>query len=323
MKILVTGGSGFIGRQLMAQLASSDLEAINVDTAAPSAELARTWRNVSILDREALRALFRDYRPTHVVHLAANSSVYGKSLDDYRANTEGTRFLLEACAETASLERVMVTSTQHVRRPGSGPARDDTDYLPYKYYGQSKVIAEQLTRRAALKFTWTIVRPTAVWGPHHVLLADGLWKFMARGLYFHPKPDPVVRSYGYVKNVAWQLGRLLSAPSDAVHGRVIYVADGNTRQEDWVDAFARALTGRNSRKVPLSFIRLLSAFGDTAKRVGARFPMYEERLQNLTANNPVPIEPTLDLLGAPPHSFESGIKETVGWLREYWARRPA
>jgi nucleoside-diphosphate-sugar epimerase len=241
-----------------------------------------------------------------------------KSLDEFRPNTEGTANVLDACKETASIERVVITSTQHVRRPGSPPPKSDTDYIPYMLYGESKVITEQLTRAANLKCAWTIIRPTTVWGPGHLLLAEGLWRLMAQGKYFHPANDAVIRSYGYVKNVVWQIEKLLQADAAAINGKVFYVADGNMRQYEWINAFARKLTGRDVRTLPVSCIHMLAKIGDGMKAVGLRFPMFSARFENLVTPNPVPVEPTLELLGLSPHSLDEGVKETTAWLKAYY-----
>jgi nucleoside-diphosphate-sugar epimerase len=237
------------------------------------------------------------------------------SLAELRANTEGTANILNACKESPTVQRIIITSTQHVRKPVSAPSRGDTDYEPYMFYGESKVITEQLTRSAKLECAWTIIRPTAIWGPGNVGLANGLWRLMFQGKYIHPSNDPVIRSYGYVKNVAWQIEKLLRADTNAIDGKVFYVGDGNLRQFEWINAFARKLTGRNVRTLPVAFIRLLASIGDGMKAVGLRFPMYGARFQNLITPNRVPIEPTHELLGAPPYSLDQGVEETVSWLK--------
>ena len=320
MRVLVTGGSGFIGTHLMRHLMSCGHDVINLDCATPTdPNQVSLWRKCSILDRDLLKRVFQDWRPQGVVHLAALASMDVRSLDELRANTEGTSNVLNACKEVATVERVIVTSSQHVRKPGSGPAKSESDYAPLMFYGESKVITEQLTRDAELKCTWTIIRPTSVWGPGNVTLAGGMWRLMFQGKYFHPAHDPVTRSYGYVKNVTWQIEKLLQVVPHAIHGKVFYVADGNMRQQEWINAFSRQISGRDVRTLPVKFIHFLAIIGDGMRAVGLRFPMYSSRFENLITPNPVPIEPTLRLLGTPPYSMDQGIRETVGWLKAYYS----
>ncbi len=320
MKIIVTGGSGFIGTHLLRLLQTEGHQVLNLDIAPPQVEglEAVAWRNCSLLDVFGVRQVFEKFQPMAVIHLAAHAAMEAPDKSVFAVNTEGTANLLAVIKQTASVERVIITSTQHVRKPGSGMPTSDTDYVPYLYYGETKVETERLTRAADLDCAWTIVRPTAVWGPGQLLLAEGMWKLMLRGRYFHPARDPVLRSYGYVKNVVWQLERLLHASAPAVQGRVLYVADGNSRQFEWVNALSRSICGREVPTLPLWFIRLLSAFGDVVKALGINFPIYRARLENLITNNPVPVEPIIDLLGQPPHSMEEGAEETAVWLKAYF-----
>lgn len=318
MRILVTGGSGFIGNHLMVLLETRGYQSVNFDLSSPkNVSQKKYYRSGSILDMDELMRTMADFRPTHVVHLAALAVMEGKSISDFRANTQGTSNVIAAVQATPSVERLLVTSTQHVRRPGSGPAAHDEDYEPLMLYGESKVITEQLTRTANLSCCWTIVRPTTVWGPGHVTMADGLLRLISQGRYVHPANDPVLRSYGYVKNVVWQLEQILFAEKSAIDRKTFYVADANMRQLDWVNAISVGLTGRPVRTVPLCFISLLAKFGDVLRSVGLRFPMYSSRLENLTSQNHVPIEPTLQLLGASPIGLDQGIEETVAWFNDY------
>ena len=319
MKVLLTGGSGFIGRHLIAQLHSDGHEVANLDIAPPSEPSHRAlWREGSILDPESLSQCFREFQPQGVVHLAALAVMEGRSLADFRANTDGTANVLAAVKAAGTVQRLVVTSTQHVRKPGSGPPKSDDDYVPYMLYGESKVITEQLTRAAGLPGHWTLIRPTAVWGTHHPLLTSGLWRLIHRGLYRHPAHDPVIRSYGYVENVAWQIGRILSLPAEATQGRTLYVGDDNGRQVEWIHSFARALTGREARTVPLWSLRVLARIGDLVRAFGLPFPMYASRLYNLITDNPVPIQPTFDVLGRGPRTLPQGVETTATWLLEQY-----
>ena len=319
MNIVVTGGSGFIGTHLLELLRLGGHQITNIDICEPKTGDANDveWRDCSILNKEQLVRLFQEMQPSHVVHLAAYASMDARSLGEFSANIDGTANLLDAIKSVSSVERVIITSTQHVRRPGSGIPDSDTDFVPYMFYGESKVISERLTREAGLKCVWTIIRPTAVWGPGHLPLAEGLWRLMIKGRYFHPANDPVVRSYGYVKNVVWQIARLLEADELRVDRKVFYVADGTARQKDWVNAMSRELIGRDVRILPLWMIRQLANVGDGARALGIRFPIYGSRLENLITNNPVPIESTLELLGDPPYSLERGAFETSEWLKKF------
>ena len=93
-----------------------------------------------------------------MIHLAARASMQGTSIDDFLENSTGTENILNAIRQTPSVERVVIASSQHVRKPGSGLPTNDEDYNPHGLYGESKVITEQLTRSADLDCVWTIIQ---------------------------------------------------------------------------------------------------------------------------------------------------------------------
>jgi GlcNAc-P-P-Und epimerase len=318
MKILCTGGSGFIGTHLIDSLLANNIEFINIDIAKPKKQTHDAyWCECNILDLDHLKKVFGEFQPSHVIHLAARATMEGKSLDDFRDNTVGTANVLDAIQITPSVTRTVITSSQHVRKPGSGYPKNDNDYEPHGLYGKSKVITEELTRNAKLACFWTIIRPTTIWGPLHPFLPSGLWRLMKQGWYFHPNDDKVLRSYGYVKNVVWQIERILEASEDIIGSRIFYLGEKPIMQTDWIDAFSVAISGHKVTKLPKEFIHLLAYVGDSLNLLGIRFPMNSPRYFNLTTTNPVPIEPTYDAFGVPPYSFMEGIQGTVQWLETF------
>lgn len=315
MRVLVTGGSGFIGTNLTQSLVESGIAIVNVDIAPPREPRYRnSWRPCDILDRPALLAAFQEAGPTHVVHLAARTDTDSDNFADYRVNTEGTANVLEAIRNTPTVERAIITSTQFVHGPGSVPAHDE-DFKPFTTYGQSKVIAEQLTRAARLSCVWTIVRPTNIWGPWHPRYPREFWRVLRRGLYVHPGREPVIRCYGYVGNVVHQIRQILEAPPSLVHERVFYLGDPPINVLDWTDGFSRAITGRPVRIVPRSIVRALAVAGDLARAAGIPFPIYSSRYRSMVTDYVVPMEPTFQAFGEPPYSMRDGIQATVQWLK--------
>ena len=119
----------------------------------------------------------------------------------------------------------------------------------------------------------------------------------------------------------WQIERILESSVELVNQKVYYVGDAQTRQIEWVNAFSRALTGKNVRLLPVQLIHLLAKIGDFLSLFSIQFPMYGERYRNLTTDNPVPMEPVLNAFGPPPCTLSDGVNETVEWLRsqgDFW-----
>ncbi len=318
MRLLVTGGSGFIGTNLIESFAGNEQVVLNYSIDPPlNAAQNPCWREGDILDAQATLTAFRDFQPEHVLHLAARAECDEKTTvaKGYRVNTEGTDNVLKAIAQTPSVQRSIITSTQFVCAPGRLPL-NETDCYPDTVYGQSKVITEQLTRAANLPSCWTIIRPTNVWGPWHMRYRREFWRVLERGFYIHPGRQPVIRSYAYVMNVVDQIRKIFAAPRPQVQGQTFYLGDRPINLLEWVNGFSRALNGRDVRVLPRPLMRSLALLGDIPSALsGKPFLINSSRLRSMVTDYPTPMEPTLALLGENPHTLEDGIKATVDWLR--------
>jgi len=208
----------------------------------------------------------------------------------------------------------VIVSTQYVCGPGRQPENDE-EYFPHTVYGQSKVITEQLTRKADLSCVWTLVRPTNVWGPWHLRYQREAWRVIQKGLYLHPAGKPVVRSYGYVGNIVWQMEQILNAPVGQVDRQTFYVGDRPIDIYEWVDAFSMALRNQHARKVPRFILRMIGLAGDALGWVGIKFPLTSSRVTSMTQDYLTSMDKTFEAFGEPPCSLQAGVSETVQWLR--------
>lgn len=320
MRILVTGGSGFIGTNAVEAWSKDGDAVLNYAIHPPlNPEQASYWRAGNILDPSATIAAFREFQPDRVLHLAARAECDENTTVEkgYRANTEGTRNVLAAIRATASVQRAIITSSQFVCAPGRLP-KNDSDYFPETVYGQSKVITEQLTREANLPCCWTIIRPTNIWGPWHMRYRREFWRVVERGLYIHPGRKPVIRCYGYVKNVVHQIQRIFEADADLVRGQTFYLGDRPINLYDWTNGFSRALRGQEVRVVPRPIMHALALLGNIpAYLTGKPFLISSSRFRSMTTDYETPMERTFELLGENPYTLEAGIDQTVKWLRSH------
>jgi len=182
-RILITGGSGFIGTNLTQSYTTAGASVLNIDTAQPHlTPRDGAWVPIDILDRAALIEAFRQFEPQHVVHLAARTDLdERRDTAGYRANVEGVENVIAAVRAIPSVERTVFASSRLVCRIGYTP-RHDTDYCPTTLYGASKVRGEELVRAVGDEFPpWAIVRPTSIWGPWFGVPYRLLFELIERG----------------------------------------------------------------------------------------------------------------------------------------------
>ena len=323
MRILVTGGSGFIGTHFieLVRKESPSSEVCNVDVAPPKLpEHLPLWIQGDILNPDRLLDIFREFRPTHVVHMAARTDTYGTELEDYNVNTKGSANVISAIKQSGSVERIIFVSTQYVVGPGP-IATSNRDHRPHTVYGQSKCVMETMIYDDASLPPWTIVRPTNIWGSWHPRYSQEFWLVLKKGRYVHPGGKPVRRAYGYVGNIVEQMWQVFKLENALVEGKVFYVGDPVDDIVKWVTAFSLELTGRGPRVAPRFVLRSIAVVGDIAVKMGLRFPLFTTRYRSMTQDYVVDMEPTFRALGKPRYSVEEGARLTSQWLKtqgEVW-----
>jgi nucleoside-diphosphate-sugar epimerase len=316
-KVLVTGGSGFIGIHLVELLRQRNYTVLNLDIKKPiDNKNLDLWTNVSLLEKDSLGKYVAKFNPNYIVHLGATTTQDAKSLDDFEVNIKGTQNILDTSSMLTNLKKFVFTSTQYVNSPGYAISEILDELKPYGFYGDSKLLGEKMTADLLQDSSWTIIRPTTIWGPWHPILAKGLWKQILKARYFHPKSDTAVKAYGYVKNSAWQIVSLMEMDNSLTDKKVFYIGDENISQDKWVSAFVFRLTNRKMRRIHKLNLFMLSEIGELLNRLGIKFPMYRSRYRNLITSNPSPLDNILMLLGPPPILFEEAVDETCAWLEE-------
>jgi dTDP-4-dehydrorhamnose reductase len=161
-RVLVTGGSGFLGGRLLKRL-STDVEATGTFMQTARRELPLIQLDVT--DRDAVRRLFSSGRFDICVHSAANCNVEWCEVHDqlaYTLNVEGTRNVVDACNATGT--RLIFISTDHVFDGTPGTAyTEDVLPRPLQRYGASKLEAEGIVRTHAGSLT---LRLPTLYGKH-------------------------------------------------------------------------------------------------------------------------------------------------------------
>lgn len=315
-KVLVTGGSGFIGTNLIVGLLAEKYEVLNVDKVAPRDKQQHSyWSQADILDYPKLESIIKGFSPDVIVHLAAVTDLDGKTSEYYKANTEGTNNIIKIAAELPTLRRVLFTSSMYVCQPGYIPQNYD-DYKAHTPYGQSKVDGELLVKNSSKQqYDWAIIRPTSIWGPWFGIPYIDFFKVVYQGQYYD-FGSTCTKTYGYVENAVYQLKKLINA--DNVHGQTFYIGDQPPIPiAEWANEISTAMGKGTIKKIPYFAIKIAALGGDLLTKLGIKFPMTSFRLANMQTNNILPLEPIYAIAGPGPVSRLEGVKKTIDWLREY------
>ncbi|MEO5599254.1 MAG: dTDP-glucose 4,6-dehydratase [Novosphingobium sp.] len=332
MRVIVTGGAGFIGSALVRYLVDLGYEVLNIDALTYAGNLASLgdvdgrdnyrFLHANICDRAGLAAALADFQPDRIMHLAAEShvdrSITGAS-DFIHTNVLGTFTLLEAAREFwAGLDaaargafRFLHVSTDEVYGSlgSDGLFAETTAYDPSSPYSASKAASDHLARAWHRTYGLPVIVSNCSnnYGPYQFpeklipLTVLNALEGLALPVYGHGEN---VRDWLYVEDHVAALDLI------AARGRVgetYNVGGGNERRN--VDV-VRAICSVLDRLVPTERLREeLITFVTDRPGHDARYAIDASKLES-------------ELGWRAQHSFESGLEKTVRWFldNDWWWR---
>lgn len=338
MKILVTGGAGFIGSAVVRHIIdNTSASVVNLDKLTYAGNLNSVYlassseryffENVDICNRDELDRVLRTHQPDAVMHLAAESHV-DRSIDgpaDFiETNIVGTYKLLEACrafwnelaADRKSKFRFHHISTDEVY--GDLHGTDDlftesTPYSPSSPYSASKASSDHLVRAWYRTYGLPVVITNCSnnYGPYHfpekLIPLITLNALAGNSLPVYGKGNQV-RDWLYVEDHARALFKVVT---EGVVGETYNIGGHNEKQNIEVIKAICTLLEELAPNKPLGLNRYEDLITHVADRPGhdVRYAIDASKIERELGWKPI-------------ESFESGLRKTVQWYlnHEDWWR---
>ena len=336
MKLLITGGAGFIGSAVVRHvIRTTDWSVANVDVltyagnleslAEAGASNRHRHYKVDIRDRPALDAVFAETKPDAVLHLAAESHV-DRSIDGAApfidTNVGGTYTLLEAAlaywrtldAESRQRFRFQHISTDEVfgSLGPTGKFTEHTPYAPNSPYSASKAASDHLVRAWHHTYGMPVLTTNCSnnYGPYH--FPEKLIPLVIiRALRGEPLPiygkGENVRDWLHVEDHAEALTLVLQQGQPGESYNV--GGDSERRNVEVVRAICRLLDEMLPDSPHRPHERLIQFVTDRPGH-DARYAIDASKIRR-------------ELGWRPRHSFDQGLRETVRWFirnRSWWER---
>ena len=262
MKVLVTGGSGFLGINLIRYLRTKGVDEIRVLDIADFdyPEQSEPWLKFLKGDVRDVAAVERSVEGCDVVvHCAAALPLYSEE-DIYTTEVDGCRNVLAACRKFGCDRMIQISSTAVYGVPKKHPIDETDPIVGVGPYGHAKIEAEEICR-AAIKegYCVSIIRPKSFIGPERLgvfaLFYD--WAYTGHGF---PMIGSGQNRYQLmdVDDLCGAIWSAMTYPKDVVATEFnIGAKDFTTMKEDYQAVLDRAGHGKKIRGMPVKPLILI------------------------------------------------------------------
>jgi nucleoside-diphosphate-sugar epimerase len=315
--ILVTGGTGFVGRHLVGQLVT-DNRRVRVLSRTPGRVALPegvSWARGELTDPASLRAALREVET--VVHA-------GAALDEgpaahaalERVNAAGTEAMARAARE-AGVRRFVHISSAGVYGDGctARPHQESDTPCPVTPYERSKLAAEAALAAAldGSSVRWTILRPQGLYGPDRPATAAFFRSVARRALWFHG-PARVVVHPTYIEDLTAAVRRVLEL--DGPDGEIINIAGARSLEFPELISLIGARVGHVPTHITAPrWTRLPADLASRAWSALGQPPALLARSSRAWINRAVSIDKARRLLGFAPLALEHGLDRSAAELR--------
>jgi nucleoside-diphosphate-sugar epimerase len=320
VKVFVTGGTGFIGGEVVRQLrARGDDVACLVRTPAKAAKLTELGCELIAGDLSDEAALRKGMEGCDgVVHAAAMYEIGIPAKQHpamYEANVHGTEKVLGAALE-AKVPKLVYVSTVGVFGNTHGKVVDESYEHPGKeftsYYEETKLEGHRIAKRmmAEQGLPGVIVQPGGVYGPGDTSqVADLLKEFFAGRLFMLPFPDLGI-CLTHVEDIA---AGILLALDKGTAGETYVISGPATTMREAVETMA-SLSGRKApkRALPTPVMKALTPVGPLVGKLMGQPPNLRELISSADGVTFwAGYEKAGRELGYSPRGLEDGFRQTL------------
>ena len=319
-KIVVTGGSGFIGAYFCRLLKERGDEVVILDIIEPSEKSpCDTFVQGDIRDTTAVKEAFDGC--DEVIHLAAAHHDFGIEEKTYFDVNVGGLEVMTSVMDELGIRSITFYSTVAVYGNAPAPITEETDPQPESFYGKSKLEGEGVLKlwvekgegRHAL-----IIRPTVTYGPDNFANMYSLLRQIDKGKFFFAKGSSNIKSLSYVENIVPATMFLLDNGGDEAFAIYNYIDKPDFTSVKIAETCYESLGKSLPKFRPPTWLLLLCAkpFDAIIALTGKNLPVSSARVRKLFVDQTkFEAQKIIDAGFIAESSVQEGIKRTAIWYK--------
>ncbi len=323
MKVLVTGGSGFLGSHVAEQLSAAGHTVVALVRKSSNRKFLQTLGNVELAEGsvEDRASIDRARRGVDAVVHSAGLVKARTEAGFFECNTQGTVNLLDAAIEHApNLKRFVHVSSLEACGPSfdGKPVPVDQE-RPVTAYGRSKLAAEKEVLARKDKLPVVVLRPAAIYGPRDVEILEA---FRAAKKRQYPVIGDGTMIGGYVYGPDCARACVQAIEANIPSGNVYFVDDGEPlpMARAMGEILHEALGTKPFLRfgIPFPVLRLASLGVETYGKVRKRAVMLTREKVGMLSHHWVcdSTKTRTDLGWKPEVTFHEGVRKTAQWYKE-------
>lgn len=315
LKIIITGATGGLGRNLLAYLKNKEIQSLNLGR---NLEIGKNLPHFKFCELSDKKSVFQSFENADcVVHCAALSSPWGAYEEFYLHNVKATQNIIEAC-KYYEIPKIIFISSSSVYFEFRDNLNIKEDFIPKKfvnYYAKTKFLAEQECLNSSLKSI--ILRPRGIFGEYDSVLIPRIARLAKKGFLPLVKNKEILCDVTYAQNVAHAIFLALNANLEEKNIFNISNNEPLSLKEIYEKVALILNLDIKFKDFSLQNLKFLA----TLSELGAKLKFYKEPILTHYALGLMSYSQTLDISKAkeklnysPIYSIEEGLKRYVSHL---------
>lgn len=316
-KILITGGSGFIGYHFHRYM--EERRIINFDLVEPDFDYKSIYHKGDVREPKEVEAVCAKYDIDCIIHLAAEHKDFGISEAKYfRTNVYGMEVLTKTATQH-DIKHFVYYSSVAVYGQNIAPSDENTSLAPDNPYGASKQAAEQVLTNWSEKDDTRkvlIIRPTVVYGPRNFANVYRLIRQIDSGLYVNIGKVKNIKSIAFVDNLVQAMLYLMQDMKTGV-SVYNYVDKKQMTSREIGQVISTALGKKQPMTLPYGLMYTMGIpFDILIKLTGKDLPISTNRIKKLCTETYHKADKIHAAGFKPKYDNKYGLDKMVEWYLE-------